>query len=86
MTVITIPQILRERLTEAGADALVQIINVAEDRSHDRTIEVVEERFERRLAEEIGKLEIRLIRWMFAFWIGQVGILTGLFFTFFRRS
>jgi len=66
-------------------------------------IEIVEERFERRLAEEIGKLRVELcgemsklrvelhdlranlIQWMFLFWIGQIGVLTGILFAFFRK-
>jgi hypothetical protein len=44
-------------------------------------LESATDRFERRLTEETGKLrvdmsrmETRLIRWMFAFWLGQLGI------------
>ncbi len=88
MTVIAIPKILRERLTDEGAEAFVEILDKVEERAKDRTIEVVEERFERRLAEEIGKLRVELykikadlIRWMFIFWAGQIGIL----FAFFKR-
>jgi hypothetical protein len=62
-------------------------------------IEFVEERFERRLAEEMGKireemskmrvemadLRANLVQWMFLFWIGQIGVLTGILFAFFRK-
>jgi len=62
-------------------------------------IEVVEERFERWLAEEIGKvreeistlrvemadLRANLVQWMFLFWIGQIGVLTGILLAFFRK-
>ena len=48
-------------------------------------LEAAADRFERRLTEETGKLrvamarmETRLIRWMFVFWLGQLGVtLTG---------
>lgn len=53
---------------------------------------MVEERFERRLAEEMGKmradmadLRANLIQWMFLFWISQIGVLTGILFAFFRK-
>ena len=92
MSVIAIPKILRERLTDEGVEAFVQIINQVEERTKDRTIEVVEERFERRLAEEIGKLRVELhgiraelIKWMFIFWVGQVGTITAILFAFFKR-
>ena len=55
-------------------------------------------KFERRLAEETGKLraeigelradmgafEARITRWMFIFWVGQIGVLLGIIFAFFR--
>ena len=85
MAVIAIPSILKEKFGEAAAQALVDLLNQVEERAKDRTIEVVEERFERRLAE----LEARLIRWMFIFWIGQfasiVGVLSAILFAFFKR-
>ena len=70
----------------------------------------VEEKFERRLSEELGKVNDRLttelgkinvefakvrqemaemkadlIRWMFIFWVGQLGAILGILFTFFRK-
>jgi hypothetical protein len=44
-------------------------------------ITTVEERFERRLAT----VEANIIKWMFIFWVGQVGVITGILFAFFRR-
>lgn len=53
---------------------------------------VVEEKFERRLIEEVSKLDVKisetkadLIRWMFIFWVGQIGALLGILFVFFRK-
>jgi hypothetical protein len=48
-------------------------------------LESAADRFERRLTEESGtlrvdmaRMETRLIRWMFVFWLGQLGVtLTG---------
>ena len=44
------------------------------------------------LTEEISKFRVEmhnlrasLIRWMFLFWIGQIGVLTSILFTFFRK-
>jgi hypothetical protein len=34
---------------------------------------------------KLGALEARIIRWMFVFWIGQIGALLGILFVFFRR-
>jgi hypothetical protein len=30
-------------------------------------------------------LRANLIQWMFVFWIGQIGVLTGVLFAFFRK-
>ncbi len=99
MAVIAVPKPLREKLGEEGTDALVALINEAGESNKKSVIELVEERFERRLAEEIGKvreeisrlrvemadLRANLVQWMFLSWIGQIGVLTGILFTFFRR-
>ena len=44
-------------------------------------LESAADRFERRLSEETGNLrvdmarmETRLVRWMFVFWLGQLGV------------
>ena len=99
MTVIAIPRILQEKLTPEGAEALVEIINKADERSKENIIELSEERFEKRLAQLDGKIEkvaaefdakiervkAELLKWMFIFWVGQIGVLTGIMFAFFRK-
>ena len=99
MAVITVARPLREKLGEEGTDALVALINQAGEDHKTSVIEIVEERFERRLAEEMGKireemsklrvemadLRANIIQWMFLFWIGQIGVFTGILFAFFRK-
>mgnify|MGYP001580858795 CR=1 FL=1 len=92
MAVIAVPNILRDKFGDAVTQALIDMFNQVEERAKDRSIEVVEERFERRLSEEIGKLRIEMhdmraniITWMFIFWIGQVGTITAILFAFFRK-
>lgn len=65
---------------------------MAAQNQREDVISLVEERFERRLAEEIGKVrqeiseaKADLIRWMFVFWVGQIGVITGILFAFFKR-
>jgi bifunctional DNA-binding transcriptional regulator/antitoxin component of YhaV-PrlF toxin-antitoxin module len=60
MAVITVPRPLREKLGEEGTDALIALINEAGENNKQSVIEVVAERFERRLAEEIGKLRAEI--------------------------
>ena len=37
-----------------------------------------------KLRAEMGAFEGRITRWMFIFWIGQIGALLGILFAFFR--
>jgi len=135
MPIITVPKALREKLGDDGADALVDLFNQSEQRQKENVLEFVEEKFERRLSDEIGKVNQRitdeigkvnqritdemagvnqritneteslrveiqqtradlidrieksnanLIKWVFAFWVGQVAVLTGILFAFFK--
>ncbi len=71
MAIITIPKILREKLSEEGAEALVEVINKSDERTKEdvllfveekfeRRLEVVNEKYGRRLAEEVGKVRAEL--------------------------
>ena len=91
MPVITIPKVIREKLGEDGAEALTELLNEIEERAKEDNVRLVEEKFEKRLAEEIGKVRVEiaqvradLIKWMFIFWVGQIGVLTGILFAFFK--
>ncbi len=57
----------------------------------EQRITGVEAKLEQRITEEAAKLETRmagmradLIRWMFLFWVGQIGTLIALFYAFLR--
>ncbi len=120
-----------------GAEALIRFFNdmQAANSQKEEIIEIVEEKFERRLSEELGKLRVEiaemkaelrneitemkselrteiaqmtselrdemgemnanllakiaqsqadLIKWMFIFWVGQIGVLIGILFAFFK--
>ena len=82
MLVITIPKILREKLSEDGADALVEIINKADEQQKEDIISFVEEKFERRLAE----VKSEIIKWMFIFIFGQFWAIVGVLFAFFKKG
>ncbi len=99
---IAIPKVLREKLGEEGANSLVDLLNFQAQNSGDSITTFVEEKFERRLSEELSKTRIEIfdemaklraemhrgqvatIRWMFVFWVGQIGALLGILFAFFR--
>lgn len=102
MKLISIPKVLREKLGEDGADALLELINQANEGIKGDVIEISSERFEKKLVEEISKLRVEfteklslldtkisnvqanLIKWMFIFWIGQIGAILGILFAFFK--
>ena len=92
MTVIAIPKILQERLSDEGARAFVDILDKVENRTQGAVLTVAEERFEKRVSQAESRLEVkvaqtesRLVGWMFAFWIGQIGTIIGILFAFFRK-
>ncbi len=60
MAIITVPKPLREKLGDEGSDALVELLNKTGDRHKADVLEFVEEKFERRLSEELGKINQRI--------------------------
>jgi lipoate synthase len=81
MAIITIPKVLREKLSEEGAEALVEVINKSNERQKEDIIKFVEEKFERRLAE----VKAEIIKWMFIFIFGQFWAIVGVLFVFFKK-
>ena len=92
----------------------MRLINQAQAEQKRDIVEFVEEKFERRLSEEISRLEVRLsekiagldaklsqriansdnkmnsvkaelIKWMLIFWAGQVAVIVGILFAFFKQ-
>jgi CHASE3 domain sensor protein len=102
MPIVAVEEPLREKLGSEAVASLIRLINQSQSEQKRDTLEIVEEKFERRLSEEIGKLDIKisetkadlmtqisqtradLIKWMFIFWIGQVGVILGILFAFFK--
>ena len=60
MAVISIPKSLRDKLGEDASDGLVQFVNEATKEGRDNLILLAEERYEKRLTEEVGKLDNKL--------------------------
>lgn len=87
--VILFPEVLRQKLGDDGAHALVDVINSSLQKAGQTLNETSTERLERRLSEVKADLELRmsniradLLRWMFIFWVGQVGVTIALFTAF----
>ncbi len=94
MPVITIPKPLRERLGEEASDAFADFVKEIDLEARKDALSLDEERLERRLAEELraemkedmGKLRAEIIKWMFIFWVSQIGILSGIIFAILRLT
>jgi len=109
MPVVAVGKPLREKLGDDGVDSLVQLINQSQAEHKNDILKMVEEKFERRLSEEIGSVLVKiaetkselmtiilelktenakskaeLIKWMFIFWVGQLGMMLGILFAFFK--
>ena len=106
MQIIAVPRVLREKLGEDGVDSLIELLNRVSDRTREDVLTFVEEKFERRLSEEMAKINQRItdevakinqriseeihrmradiIKWMFIFWVGQIGVIVGLLFAFLK--
>ena len=105
MAIVSVPKILRAKLGDDGAEALIQFFNEAQNANSQKEeiIEIVEEKFERRLSEELVKLRVEMtemkselsnemaniradvIKWMFIFWVGQIGVFVGILLVFFNK-
>ncbi len=76
------PKVLRERLGEEATDAFIEIVKEIDLDARKDSLSIAEERFEKRLAEEVGKLRTEMyklksemLKWMFIFWASQIGII-----------
>jgi len=81
---------LAELLNEARVQTRGDVIEIAASRFERRLAEEIGGlRVEMHseiggLRAEISAFEARITRWMFVFWIGQIGALLGILFAFFR--
>jgi hypothetical protein len=62
VVVLHVPEVLREKLGPDGAKALVDLLNSATGPLRDDVLTVVEERFRRHLAEELGLFRQEMAR------------------------
>ena len=61
MPVLTIKKPLREKLGDEAVDSLIDIFNQLQSEEKKDIIEIVEEKFERRLSEEISTLKVTIL-------------------------
>ena len=75
---------LRERLGDQALGELAEMTSDAGRVWRDEVLELATERFGRMLAEEAGKIRVEIanlraemLKWSFAFWVGQVVAMIG---------
>jgi lipoate synthase len=78
--IVVIPEALRSKLGDDGTKELVNLINQVTRGAKEVAVELMVERFERRLAET----KTELVRWMFVFWVGQIAVMIGLLSFFYN--
>jgi hypothetical protein len=102
MEILTVPRVLRQKWDDDVIDAVVELLNKSNLKLKEDVLVFVEDKFERRLTEEMSKVNQKiteeissvnqkiseshanLIKWMFLFWIGQIGVILGILFAFFK--
>lgn len=93
----SVPQALRERLGHDATIGLMQFVEAEHQDWSERVLNLAVERFERRLAEQIGDLKVALIReihetrsdtlrWTFLFWASQLTALVGVLIFIFKNA
>ncbi len=75
MPIIHLPASIQKVFGDEGSKDFVSVLNELEEAQIHRTIEKVEDKFEKRLVEETNRLE----KWMFAMWVTQMLAIGGLF-------
>ncbi len=102
-SVIALPDALIKNTNKEEQKELAEFFDKIAKSSSEASILTVEDKFERRLTEEISKLDNKIdkrineldksisenkadiIKWMFIFWAGQIGILVAVLDLFFKR-
>ena len=91
--IVTFPKVLLEKLGNEGAEALAQVLNETESivksdlATKGDLIVLKSELKEEVLAtrKDMEAIKSELIKWMFIFWVGQLGATLGILFVFFKR-
>ncbi|OGH60501.1 MAG: hypothetical protein A3G34_16385 [Candidatus Lindowbacteria bacterium RIFCSPLOWO2_12_FULL_62_27] len=60
MTVMTVPRVLREKMGDDGVEGLVEFVARTNGALRSEIVSLVDDKFARRLSEEIGKLRVEM--------------------------
>ena len=89
-TDIQLFQILRQKVGEQEAEALVSFVDSKIKDNNETNLRVLATKED--IAKSEGKLEVKIsevkseiIKWMFIFWIGQVAVTMGLILLYIKK-
>ncbi len=88
MSIVAIPTVLREKLGEKAAEALVELISKSTDEHIEHRIEETQSSLKieiEKIRTEIARAKAETIRWTFIFIMGQFWAIVGTLFVFFRH-
>jgi len=82
---LKIYEILSASLPENQAKAVAKAINEAIEADTERKKDILATKndlanLRAELKEDIANVKAEIIKWMFIFWIGQIGVMTGIIF------
>jgi hypothetical protein len=60
MSVVAVSKVLRERLSDEGVEEFIKILSTVEEGARKDSLAILEERFERRLVEEISGVNLKI--------------------------
>ena len=90
MSDIQLFQILKQKLGESEAEALVSFVDSKIKDNNDVNLKVLPTKediakLEGRLEVKIGDVKAEMIKWMFIFWMGQVAVTVGLIMVYLKK-
>lgn len=82
-TDIQLFQIIRQKLGDKEAEALVGFVDAKLKENNDQNLKVVATKedianLRTELKTDIANSKAEMIKWMFIFWIGTIGVLSGI--------
>jgi hypothetical protein len=81
-TVLELYEKLKPKLGEAEARSLLEFIETSVERRAATKEDL--EQVKAELRQEIHNVKVDLLKWSFAFWIGNIAVLSGIMFALLR--
>ena len=71
-------ELLKPKLGDKEARSLVHFVETKTDESYNSKKDIISTK------EDLANLKAEIIKWMFIFWAGQIGVLTAILTIFFK--